>query len=244
MIILSADIEATGLEESSEIVELGLVVMDTTSKMILSMHSDLYKTSSWGDEAEAIHHIDRSSANLGLDKSVDPFTLITHYKPVVIVAHNVEYDKRLIVKSWPSFNKLPWICTHRDLPHEKFINRVSSNRLQHLAVDYELDAGRKHRALFDAILCAEIAAKHDLESILATLNEKRLCVVAWFEGKPDFNDRDFQLQKEYLKKAGFKWSGDNWVKSNIPESHVGKYVALATVKKGWKTRTMPVDDQN
>lgn len=244
MIILGVDCEATGLDNEAQIVELGLVVMNTSNKMILSMRSDLYKTTTWSAEAEAIHHIDKASTELGLDKSVNPWPLVAHYKPTVIVAHNAEYDKRLIVAAWPEFGTLPWICTHRDLPHDKFINRVSSNKLQHLAVDYELEAGRKHRALFDALLCAEIAAKHDLEYILSIVNEERFCVVAWFEGKPDFNDRDFQLQKEYLKKAGFRWSGDNWMKSGVPESLVGKYVALATVKNGWKTRTMPVNNQN
>lgn len=243
MRILSLDVEATGLEEDSEIVELGLVVMETTNHMIMAMHADLYRTKSWTDEAEAVHHIDRASADQGLI-DYNPWQLVAPYKPVVVVAHNAEYDKRLVVPRWPEFGLLPWICTHRDLPHERFINKVSSNRLQHLAVDYEIEAGRRHRALFDAILCAEIAAKHDLDGILKTINEPRLNIIAWFEGRPDFNNKDFQLQKEYLKKAGFKWDGDNWIKSNVAESVTQKYVALATVKPNWRTRVVPVDKQN
>jgi DNA polymerase III epsilon subunit-like protein len=243
MIIASIDIEATGLEETSEIVELGLVVMETTNRMIMAMHSDLYKTEGWSDEAEAIHRIDRTSADQGLITS-DPWELIAHYNPVAMVAHNAEYDKRLAIRRWPKFGQIPWICTHRDLPHERFINKVSSNRLQHLAVDYGFDAGRRHRALFDALLCCEIAAMHDLESILKTVNEPRFSIMAWFEGRPDFNDKDFQLQKEYLKKAGFKWDGDNWIKSNVVESVTQKYIALATVKPHWKTRVVSVDKQN
>lgn len=244
MIILGVDVESTGLEDESEIVELGLVVMNSVDASVLAMHSDLFKTKSWSDEAEAIHHINKQSSDLGMDFGYNPWILVEKYKPEVIVAHNAEFDKGKVAKRWSEFNKLPWICTHRDLPHERFLPKVSSNKLQHLAVDYDIQPIKKHRAVFDALVCCEIAAKHDLDTVLKTVNETKYCVFAWFEGKPDYQDIKFLTHKDYLKKAGFRWDGDNWVKSGIPESVLKKYVALATATDGWKSRVTTVDKQN
>lgn len=244
MIILGVDTETNGLEDTREIVELGLVVMNSVDSTILAMHSDLFKTKSWSKEAEAIHHISRASSNLGADDSFNPWELVSRYNPEVIVAHNAEFDKAKVVKRWPEFGKLPWVCTHRDLPHVKFVPKVSSNKLQHLAVDYDIQVPRKHRAMFDALLCCEIAAKHDLATVLKLAKEVKFCVYSWFEGRPNYSDEKFKTHKDYLKKAGFTWDGDSWIKSNVAESVLKKYVALATATKGWKSRVTSVDKQN
>ncbi len=136
------------------------------------------------------------------------------------------------------------MCTDRDLPHEAVIRKLGSTRLQHLAVDYELDSGKRHRALFDALLCCEIAAKHDdgkgnLERIAKRLREPKYVVYAWYGGKPDFSDANFNKHKEYLKRAGFRWDGNRWSKINIAESQIEKHIALASASQGWKTDHQP-----
>jgi DNA polymerase III epsilon subunit-like protein len=237
MIILSVDVESTGLNiDVDEIVEIGMVVYDTTHSQVVAMHSDILKTTKWSNEAEVIHKIKRDVSNNGYSCEFNPWKLVEHYKPVVIVAHNKDYDKGLITKRWPEFLSLPWICTKNDLPHEKIVGNVNSTRLQHLAVDYGVDSGRRHRALWDALTCCELAAKHNLEHAMKIMNEPRCKVEAWFSGKPNFDDADFNLQKEFLKKAGFKWIERKWIKDNVPESLVDKYVALATSKNGWQAK--------
>lgn len=241
MIILGVDTETTGIDtDVDEIIELGLVVYDTDVKQWLALHSDLFRASKWSAEAEEVHHIKQSSMEKGYGDELSPWDQVKHYKPVVIIAHHAEFDKRLMVKKWPVFDTLPWICSQRDLPHEKVVKNVSSTRLQHLAVDYNLDSGQRHRALFDAMLCCEIAAKHDLQAVLGRAKEPKFLVKAWYPEKPDFSDKDFNLQKEYLKKAGFRWDGKFWLKEWIPESLVKKYLTLATAKAKWQASETPM----
>ena len=242
MIILGTDVESTGLEpDVDEVIELGLAVYDTDAMQFLALHSDLYQTNGWSDEAEAVHHIKRVSSMKGYGPDFSPWKLIEQYKPEIIVAHNAEFDKQF-TKRWAGFDTIPWICTHLDLPHEKYLRKPPCGKLQHLAVDYNLESGQRHRALFDAMLCCEVAAKHDLRKILATSKETKYVIAAWHEGKPDYTSKDFINQKEYLKKAGFRWDGDNqrWVKNQIPESQVEKYLKLATAKPGWKAKSTSV----
>lgn len=244
MIILGTDVESTGLEpETDEVIELGLAVYDTVAMQFLALHSDLYQTKNWSAEAEAVHHITRDSMMKGYawEAGMSPWDLVKQYKPEIIVAHNAEFDKQF-TKRWAGFDTVPWICTHLDLPHEKFLKKSPCGKLQHLAVDYNFESGQRHRALFDAMLCCEIAAKHDLAKILTSSKEPKYVVAAWHEGKPDYSSKDFVTQKEYLKKAGFRWDADNqrWIKNQIPESQVEKYLKLATAKPGWKAKSTSV----
>lgn len=242
MIILGTDVESTGLEpETDEVVEIGLAVYDTVAMQFLALHSDLLKTDNWSDEAEAVHHIKRASSMSGYGRDFNPWRLVEQYKPEIIVAHNAEFDKQF-TKRWIGFDSVPWVCTHLDLQHEKFLKKSPCGKLQHLAVDYGLEAGQRHRALFDAMLCCEIAAKHDLKKVISTSKEPKFVLTAWHEGKPDYTSKDFVTQKEYLKKAGFRWDADNqrWMKGQIPESQVEKYLKLATAKPGWKAKSTSV----
>lgn len=242
MIILSVDVESTSLDIATcEIIELGMVVYDTTINQILSLHSDLFKVANWSEETESIHHIDKKSSDRGYESEFNPWMLVSHYQPQLIVAHNASYDKPLIVKRWPEFSKLPWLCTQRDLPHDRFVKNVSTSKLQYLAVDYGLEPGRRHRALFDSLLCCEIAARHDLENVLESSMEQRYRIEVCHEKTPRFNDQSFIIQKDYLKRAGFKWDGEKWIKEVVLESQVSKYVSLATAKPGWKVKQTPVD---
>lgn len=240
MNILACDCETTGVDtETDEPVEIGMAVYDTDVNLFLALHSDLYQTEKWGVEAEAVHHIPRSASNKGFTVAKNPWGLVEAYKPVLIVAHSAEFDKAIMTKRWPEFNQLPWLCTKNDLPHEKFVKNPCQ-RLQHLAVDYAINSGQQHRALFDAMTCCLIAARHDLASIMNRVKEPKFTVKAWYPEKPDFQDKDFNLQKEYLKKAGFRWDGKFWTKESVPESLVKKYVSLATAKPKWQASETPM----
>lgn len=241
MIILGIDTETTGIDtDVDDVLEVGLVVYDTDINQFLALHSDLYKTSKWSEEAEAVHHIPKTSMEKGFGDDHNPWDLVKQYNPVVIVAHNAEFDKAMMCRKWPIFGTLTWICTKRDLPHEKVIRSVSSTRLQHLAVDYGVNPGQAHRALSDAMTCCQIAAKHDLTSVLSRSKEPKFMVKAWYPEKPNFSDKDFNLQKEYLKKAGFHWDGKFWIKEFVPESLVKKYLTLATAKAKWQASETPM----
>jgi DNA polymerase-3 subunit epsilon len=242
MIILGIDVETTGLDvETDEIVELGCVVYeavyDPPHQQLLALHSDLYQTEKWSDEAQSVHQITREASQLGYDNQFNPWSLVKSYKPELIVAHNAEYDKGFVTKRWPEFAKLSWLCTDKDLPHGKFVRKVGSTRLQHLALDYGLTpntTSKAHRALFDALLCCEMAAKHDLLELMKVINEPKYLIQAWHEGRPDFQNPGFQRHKEALKQASFRWDGAKWLRNGVPESQLEKYMRLATITPGWQ----------
>lgn len=240
MIIAACDTETTDLDSNiGEIVEIGLVVYDTIAQQILAMHSDLLQTTHWSEAAEKIHKITREMSQRGYGPEYNPWPLISHYKPQLIVAHNAAFDKQFITKRWPEFGSLPWLCTKDDLQHDLLIDH-SSGRLQHLAVDYDLIPGRKHRALFDALLCVEIAAKHDLEKSIGMLSEERFKIETWYHGKIDFSSPEFNTKKDALKKLGFKWDGSRWSKV-LPKSQVDKYMgALTSTKSKWQVTCNPI----
>jgi len=247
MIILGCDIESTGLDPNvDEIVEIGMVIYDTHNKRHLALHSDMLQTTVSLKDTMSIHGINDEMAKSGYDVLYNPWKIIEHYKPVLIVAHNAEFDKSFMVKRWSEFKSLQWVCTKKDLQHDQMIGYTSSSRLQHLAVDYGLYQGNAHKALWDALTCCEIAAQHDLNLVLAHLNEPRYIIEAWYNGK-DFDSHDFLIQKQYLKKAGFKWDSAHkiWVKNGVPESLRDKYVALATNKPDWQSSViLYVEDAN
>ena len=243
MIILGVDVETTGLDvERDEVVELGCVVYDTTLQQLLALHSDLYQTVKWSKEAEEVHQIKQRSSERGYGREFNPWSLVEIYKPELAVAHNAEYDKGFVTRRWPEFNKLPWLCTDKDLPHGRFVRKVGSTRLQHLALDYGLmpnTTSKAHRALFDALLCCELVARHDeepsnLSQIIKTLNEPKYLIQAWHEGRPDFQNPSFQRHKEALKQASFRWDGSKWLRNGVPKSQLEKYMRLATITPGWQ----------
>ena len=242
MIIVGTDVETTGLGDDDEIVEFGAAVYDTSVGTFLACHSDLIKTSKWSAAAEAVHGIRQAAADLGRGGDLNPWTYVAPYKPKLALAHNAAFDRPRIIKRWPEFGTINWLCTYRDLPHEQVVGKAPCKKLQHLAVDYGIQIQYQHRALFDAMLCCLVAARHDLVKASKLIGEPQFVVSAWHPGRPNFNDQSFITQKDYLKKAGFRWEGGRWVKEAVRESQLSKYLALASNKPGWETEHRRTDD--
>lgn len=235
MIIVSVDVETTGLADECEIVEVGAVVLDSKSKTVLAMHSDLLQVEKWSDEAERVHGISKAYCAIG-HKNIDLYSMIEPYSPQLVVAHHAKFDKKFICEYWPQFANIKWLCTKDGLPHDKV--NASSLRLSHLAADYNINLQYKHRALFDALTAGLIACEHDLESIMAS---KKFNVSVKYKGKPDFKSNKFKVVKQFLKDNGFRYDDYGWwTKDYVDESINNTLLKISNVSN-WDVKSKEID---
>lgn len=236
--ILGLDIETTGLDHSEdEIIELGLVVYDVDRQQTVSSASFFFETNKWDDELEDIYSFPREYSKNGIPLKSDfnPFSIIQH-DVYCICSHNADFDKPFVISRWPDFDKISWLCTHRDLDHSSMLRRFSSERVAHLAVDYGIPVYDWHRALSDAELCARIAAKHDVVKAMARKSSQQymLQVTGYFNTN---YQRDLSL-------AGFRYSPEikTWEKYDLIQEELDFYVKyVTTCAPGWEYKVVKQD---
>lgn len=220
MIIIAVDTETTGLDDTSEVVELGAVTYDTKHNIALASYSKIYRVEKWSDEAAECHHIPKECSDMmDLVDNVDPWDVLKGDMAKYIVAHNASHDYPKVVKLWPSFLRRPWLCTKEGVDHSKVIPKVVSTRLGHLCVDYGIHMGGWHRALIDAEMCARIAAKHDLDIAYQdkiTPRYKLVCGGQFIKGIGDGLKQTPSVLKD---NKYYKWNTeehpDLWSKGNL-----------------------------
>lgn len=213
MFILGVDVETTGFDDNDEIIEIGIVLFHIEHKRIYSSYSKIYKAQhTWSEDAEKCHKISRDMTNLMdiIDNDNDPFEIVSGHLAKYIVAHNAEHDYKFLSKKWESFKSRPWICTCKDLPHNKLIDGVTSLKLGHLCVDYSINIGSWHQALSDAEACARIASRHNLDNAYMErkLRSYMLCVSTHKFVK---NIKDILKNSPSCLDDGiyYKWNNDN-----------------------------------
>tara|TARA_R100001244_G_scaffold25113_2_gene25487 strand:+ start:133961 stop:134755 length:795 start_codon:yes stop_codon:yes gene_type:complete len=178
MIILGVDTETTGITEEgegeegeSEIVEAGFTLYDTERELVLATFGMIYKTErESAPGAFDVHKIPREVSLYmpTYQECLNPYEVIRADLADYMVAHNAPHDHPKVVKAWPDFLKMKWLCTQRDVDHEAVLPRkVFSRRLGHLCVDYGINLAGWHRAVADAEACTRIAGKHDLDAAYA-----------------------------------------------------------------------------
>lgn len=244
MLIVAVDIETTGLDsKQDQIVELGAVLFDTKTGRILSAFDKIYQVETWGEEAAKCHRIPREMSNLMPligSESFDPWTIISGNLAKYVVAHNAPHDHAFVTKTWPSFKNKPWICTHRDLIHHEIIGKISSHRLGHLCVDYQITMGTWHQALADAEACARIAAFHDLDKAYERKITPKYRLIAYGEYLDDI--RDVMGNAPSVLKDGqrYRWNQEEapraWMKDGltIEELEVDAKYLKEVTKNKWK----------
>lgn len=240
MIIIGVDTETTSIEEDAEIIELGVAIYDTKTKLEIKSFSQLFTVSTWSEEAEKVHGIpkdlcDRFGINPALYNLLESIgsDILNKSEDVVFLAHYAKHDYTILIKYWPELSKHLWICTNDELDHNSIINKVSSTRLSHLAVDYGLVGLDKwHRALPDANMCCRLALKHDLEEIVERKKRGEGCFKVIASGPYDKGHNEFL--KEECK---FKFNSDDksWY-IICDEEDVSLYMKLAE-HDGWTITT-------
>jgi len=195
--ILILDTETTGLDENKdEIIEIGCILFNVTSKSLLSQVSFLLPVSS--NEAEYINGISAEVTNIkqpwedGLNfflKLVDCSDLI--------VAHNVEFDKK-----WFGKGRLPklekkWVCSLEDINWSFQKNLKNRPSVTDLALSFSIPVWSLHRALSDCFYISEVFKKcENLEELLIKATEPRFL----YKALVSYEERSL------AKKAGFRWN--------------------------------------
>lgn len=235
MIILGLDLETNGLssdEHEIEVVEFGGVLFHVESKTVIASFGKVYKVDVWSDDAYQVHKIPKDISDLGVfaKDDIDPWQALSGWKSDIIVAHNAPHDHPLVTTLWPEFLSKPWLCTQRDLDHNKVLPRKAySKRLAHLCVDYEIKIDNWHRAQADAEACARIAAFHDLEEALAYKNLPKYRFIAWGDqriGKINVNEKLREAPSVEADGHRYKWNVEGYPKSWIKEGLLKEHVIL------------------
>jgi DNA polymerase III subunit epsilon len=259
MIILGLDLETNGLSEDDheiEIVEFGGVLLHIESKMIISSFGHVYQVNTWSEKAELVHKIPKAISDLCPRplSSINPWSALSGHLADFVVAHNALHDHPLVTKTWPEFLQKPWLCTQRDLDHNKILPRgVYSKRLAHLCVDYEIRMDNWHRAQADAEACARIAAFHDLKAALQYKNLPKFRLITWGDQRVDkvnINEKLREAPSIEIDGRRYKWNDDKypkaWVKEDLLEDHIildAKYIKDITKGK-WSFNVEKMDPKS
>lgn len=119
----------------------------------------------------------------------------------LIVAHNADFDRKMIERRLPAFVHKAWSCSYREVPWDRF--GCACSKLPHVleaACGEFTDAS--HRAIDDCRVGVHVlaAAQLDGRTALSYLLDaaRQPTVRVWAEGAP------FTL-KDTLKQRGYKW---------------------------------------
>ena len=204
--ILILDTETTGLDESKdEIIEIGCILFNVTSKSVLSQVSFLLPVSS--NEAEHINGISAEVTNIKQpwEDGLNFFLKLVECSDL-IVAHNVEFDKK-----WFGKGRLPklekkWICSLEDINWSFQKNLKNRPSVTDLALSFSIPVWNLHRALADCFYISEVFKKcENLEEILIKATEPRFL----YKALVSYEERSL------AKKAGFRWNNPSegaWAK--------------------------------
>lgn len=157
--ILIIDTETTGLDENKdEIIEIGCILFNVTSKSVLSQVSFLFPVNS--NQAEHVNGISAEVTNIKQpwEEGFKFFLKLVDFSDY-LVAHNVEFDKK-----WFGKGRLPklqkkWICSLEDIDWSFQKNLKNRPSVTDLALSFSIPVWNLHRALSDCFYISEVFKK-------------------------------------------------------------------------------------
>lgn len=118
----------------------------------------------------------------------------------LVVAHNAEFDRRIIERRLPVFSSKAWACSYREVPWDRF--GCACSKLAHILVDACGEFYEAHRALDDCrvglhvLATAQCGGRTAFSYLLESSRQPTLRV--WANGAP------YQL-KDVLKARQYRW---------------------------------------
>ncbi len=195
--VLILDTETTGLDENKEeVIEIGCILFHIASRSVLSQVSFLLPVNK--NEASHINGISADVSNISQpwEKGLDFFLSLVDSSDLII-AHNVEFDKK-----WFGRGKLPhlrkkWLCSLDDINWSFKKSLKSRPSVTDLALSFDIPVWNLHRALSDCYYLSEVFKRCDnLEELLIKATEPRYL----YKAIVSYEDRTL------AKKAGFRWN--------------------------------------
>ena len=195
--VLIIDTETTGLDENKdEVIEIGCILFHVSSRSVLSQVSFLLPVRT--NEAEYVNGISAEVTNIDQpwQDGLNFFLKLVDYSDL-IVAHNVEFDRK-----WFGKGRLPkleknWICSLEDINWSFQKSLKSRPSVTDLALSFSIPVWNLHRALSDCFYISEVFKKcNNLEELLLKATEPR----SLYKALVSYEER-------YLaKNAGFRWN--------------------------------------
>ena len=195
--ILILDTETTGLDETKdEVIEIGCILFDVSSRSVLSQISFLFPVNN--NDAEHVNGISSEVTNIPQpwEDGLNFFLKLVDCSDF-IVAHNVEFDKKWFGKGrLPKLNK-KWICSLEDINWSFKKSLKNRPSVTDLALSFSIPVWNLHRALSDCFYISEVFKKCDnLEELLIKATEPRFL----YKALVSYEDRSL------AKNAGFRWN--------------------------------------
>ena len=195
--VLIIDTETTGLDENKdEVIEIGCILFHVSSRSVLSQVSFLLPVST--NEAEYVNGISAEVTNIDQpwQDGLNFFLKLVDYSDL-IVAHNVEFDRKWFGKGiLPKLEK-NWICSLEDINWSFQKSLKTRPSVTDLALSFSIPVWNLHRALSDCFYISEVFKKcNNLEELLLKATEPRFLYKALVS-----------YEERYLaKNAGFRWN--------------------------------------
>jgi len=195
--ILIIDTETTGLDENKdEVIEIGCILFHVSSRSVLSQVSFLFPVRN--NEAEYVNGISAEVTNIDQpwQDGLNFFLKLVDYSDL-IVAHNVEFDRK-----WFGKGRLPkleknWICSLEDINWSFKKSLKNRPSVTDLALSFSIPVWNLHRALSDCFYISEVFKKCDnLEELLLKATEPRFL----YKALVSYEERNL------AKNAGFRWN--------------------------------------
>ncbi len=195
--ILILDTETTGLDENKEdVIEIGCILFHVGSRSVLSQVSFLLPV--FKNDAAHINGISAEISNISQpwEKGLDFFLSLVDSCDLII-AHNVEFDKKWFGKGrLPNLSK-KWLCSLEDINWSFKKSLKSTPSVTDLALSFGVPVWNLHRALSDCYYLAEVFKKcENLEELLSKAIEPRYL----YKAVVSYEDRVL------AKNAGFRWN--------------------------------------
>jgi DNA polymerase-3 subunit epsilon len=234
---LLVDCETTGLDlDADEVIELAVVPFDYDSAgHVVAVHRDdvlsSYRQPSISilEESILVHGI--TDADVAGHR-VDEVALTSLVESAgLVIAHNAAFDRPMLEKHWPAFEKKPWACSLKEIDWK--LQGINSSKLDYLlfAQGYFHNG---HRALDDALatlflltLELPVAEVPALEVLLESARKPLWKVTAWGASY----DR-----KDLLKRRGYQWDGENKVWSIMTSDHEAESAWLCAEVYGYERK--------
>lgn len=218
---LYVDVESTGLDvERDQIIELAVVpfAYDDDGNVYLVPEG-------WSQFEEPAIPISQEITDLtGITNDMlrgcrinDALVEATVKTTDLVIAHNADFDRKLLERRFPVFARVDWACSYREVPWQAM--GVLGGKLPHILAEACGGFYDAHRALDDCLVGVHVlaTAQHEGKPALAHLLEsaRRPSCRVWARNS-HFS------KKDQLKAKGYRWSPDPvkcWFK-DVPEAEL------------------------
>lgn len=195
------DTETTGLEDDSEIIEVGLLTFDYKQNGSDFEIGNI--TSAYGGMNSPAKAIPEEITKLTGIKQSDVYGRHVKWEAIkslclnanVLIAHNAKFDKRMLSNYVEGINQMPWKCSNDDIDWEDL--GFGSTKLNYIACEMGIVNPFAHRAIFDCALTYQIIKPY-FNDLMNSHIRKYHTIIA----RPSFE------RKDEVKSLRYRWHGE------------------------------------